>query len=83
MSDPAFLNQAKAAAQRAETEVKNLELEQAKAGATVEELEGRLRDLGFDPEADVEAQVAALEADVSSVLKTVEERVRDLRASIS
>ena len=82
MSDPTFLNQARGAVAKAEGSMRELELQKAKADSQVEEFAGRLRSLGFDPEADIEAQIDTMEADVKQVLEEVNARIADLHASL-
>ena len=75
MTKPTFLDEAKAAVRRSEENLQRLQMEQTRAAGQVEELESRVRELGFDPDMAFENQVVDLERDLEELLDGIEKHL--------
>ena len=61
-----------------EAQLKDLERLQTRAVAQAEEAEARLRELGFDPDADLDEQFVQFEKDIHEIVASVQERLSDI-----
>ena len=61
-----------------EVQLKDFERAQTRAVAQAEEAEARLRELGFDPDSNLDEQFEQFEKDINDILTSVQERLADI-----
>ena len=61
-----------------EARLKDLERAQTRAVAQAEEAEARLRELGFDPDSNLDEQFEQSEKDINGIIRSVQERISEI-----
>lgn len=62
-----------------EAQLRDLERAQTRAVAQAEDAEARLRELGFDPDSDLDQQFEQFERDIHEISNSIQERLSDIR----